>query len=683
MKSLCVLIVVLWQYVPCLAEEKVVQRDKAALSLTKILAKVAPEPLRGRLLSGNGYLVEIDGPVSWKLVKVKQNGQGQWVFTYESSANLKAITTIALNSDYGAAIYQTTLSNTGLNPSKPIKNLWSMRLVIDDIKTTPRVLSCGGGAHSERYPPRGTFYNRYDLMHFPHPGPQIHFEEATEWSSNATLPILMVSPDIEWDAPGLFFGQEWSAPWNVNIRFDRELDALVVEAGPKIKDLVLEAGEQIELPAVHVGFFESGFEKGSIACRRYIRDRITPRYQGQAVLPLVGYQIWPGIVAPHYVDKDLFQQADVLADLGVEMFLLDDAWYPETFPSGVGNWYPDPKKFPDGLEPFAEHLKSKGMRFGLFFDFDCAEPGSKELREHGEFYYEPPAWTYRQRRLYNYSLPEACAYRIKVAGDFVKRYGISYIRWDHNISGANVMNQVDPTGKIYFKQIKGLYGVWEALGKQYPQLMIEACSGGGRRLDLGSMKRTHTAWANDDSSHPHIYHAMHLGGNTFLPPNYLGGALGWQFPSNNISARHPDAGLTDISFISRMAGTFFLHGRVSDWPEDAKAQARHWIKVYKKIRHLLMKDYYRLLPQPQSEADWDAGQFCDGAKEGVVFVFRWAGPAQKKNLLLRSLNADSLYRFQNEKTGSSKDYSGKELMTSGLPIELDYNSAKLYSYRMN
>ena len=679
-RGFCILILMVMMCVPCMAEE-----INPAISPTEVLAKAAPKELKERLRPGNGFFVEAENPVNWQLLETQQKGKNQWVFSYGSSENFKAVTTVELNSDYSAAVCQTTLINTGDSRSMPIKNLWSMRLTIDDIKTTPRVLSCGGGGHSahpEWYPPRGAFRNRYHLMHFPNHNPQITFEEATEFSSNFTLPIIMVSPDIEWDAPGLFFGQEWSAPWNVNIRFDNSLDGLVVEAGPKIKDVVLESGESIELPAVHIGFFENGFEGGSNACRRYIRDVITPRYKSEPVLPPVSYTIWPGLVAP-YIDKELYQQAEVLADLGVELFLLDDAWYPEVFPTGVGNWYPDPKKFPNGMEPFAEYVQSKGMRFGLFFDFDCAEPGTKELREHPEFYYEPPARTYpyRQRRLYNYGLPEACAYRIKVASDFVERYGISYIRWDHNICGASVMEQVDPTGKVYFNQLKGLYGVWDALNEKYPQLMIESCAGGGRRLDLGSMKRTHTAWANDDSSHPHIYHTMQLGGNVFLPANYIGSALGWKFPSDKYSVRHTDAGLTDISFLSRMAGTFFLHGRVTDWPDDARARAKHWIKVYKKIRHLLMKDYYRLLAQPQSEADWDAGQFCDGAQEGVVFVFRWAGPTNQQKLILRSLDADGSYSFRNEKTGQRKDYSGKQLMTDGLPVALDYNSAKLYSYK--
>ena len=144
--------------------------------------------------------------------------------------------------------------------------------------------------------------------------------------------------------------------------------------------------------------------------------------------------------------------------------------------------------------------------------------------------------------------------------------------------------------------------------------------------------------------------------------------------------RHPDAGLHDLSFISRMAGMPFLHGRIADWSDDSRSHARHWTGVYKKIRHLLMKDYYRTLPQPHSEADWDAGQFCDGTAEGLVFVFRWAGATDNRKLVLHSLDASKSYLFRDEGSGKEVVYSGDVLITEGLPVNLPSNSAKLYSY---
>ena len=65
-------------------------------------------------------------------------------------------------------------------------------------------------------------------------------------------------------------------------------------------------------------------------------------------------------------------------------------------------------------------------------------------------------------------------------------------------------------GKSEFGRINGLYQIWETLLTQYPHLMLECCGGGGNRIDLGSLKRTHTCWCSDTMSHPHLYHAMLL-----------------------------------------------------------------------------------------------------------------------------------------------------------------------------
>jgi len=131
-----------------------------------------------------------------------------------------------------------------------------------------------------------------------------------------------------------------------------------------------------------------------------------------------------------------------------------------------------------------------------------------------------------------------------------------------------------------------------------------------------------------------------------------------------------------------MAGKLVLHGALADWPDDVKERARHWVSVYKDIRHLLVKNYYRLLPQPQSDADWDAAQFYDGSREGVVYVFRHHGHVDQQRFKLRALDANRTYRVRDEGTGQQQTVSGKLLTTNGLEVALQLNSAKLYTYRV-
>jgi len=192
------------------------------------------------------------------------------------------------------------------------------------------------------------------------------------------------------------------------------------------------------------------------------------------------------------------------------------------------------------------------------------------------------------------------------------------------------------------------------------------------------MRRHYCSWSNDNTWDPHICRMMQLGANRFIPANYMGLAIG---PERDGRGSGLDADFSDLSFLSRMAGEFFLQGGIAGWPEEVKRRAKHWISVFKTIRHLLVKDYYRLLPQPQSEQDWDAGQFCDGTHEGVVFVFRCDGRLTRQSLPLRSLDPDKQYRFRDEASGAEEVFPGAELLTGGLRVELQPNSARLYYYR--
>ena len=88
----------------------------------------------------------------------------------------------------------------------------------------------------------------------------------------------------------------------------------------------------------------------------------------------------------------------------------------------------------------------------------------------------------------------------------------------------------------------------------------------------------------------------------------------------------------------------------------------------------------RLLPPPQSEADWDAAQFCDGPETGIVFVFRRTGETAVQRLRLRAIDSDRDYRVTDEATGDGDIVTGHELATEGLRVELAVSSAKLFSY---
>ena len=237
---------------------------------------------------------------------------------------------------------------------------------------------------------------------------------------------------------------------------------------------------------------------------------------------------------------------------------------------------------------------------------------------------------------------------------------------------------IDPKGKAAFRHMQGLNRVWDELRRRCPKLMLEVNNGGGNSLDLATMRRTYAGWLNDNTGGPHLTRMLQFGANHFMPANYLGMAVG---PNADGTGQGDDADFKDVAFLGRMAGEFLLHGRLNRWPQEVQRRARHWVTVYKKIRHLLVKDFYRLLPQPQSQLDWDAAQFSNGPQEGIIFAFRYAGNEQRRRIHLRDVDARGDYRIVNESSGQTQAVLGEQLVTDGLDVELMQNDAKLFSYR--
>ena len=685
-------------------------------TVVEILSSLAPSSLQKKIKPGVGFAMEQNGDfVEWKLHSSEQQFKNRWHFVFGSEKGLQIKSALQLHQKYGVAEHRIQLTNTSTRRSEPITRLLSLFLRFGQSQY-PKIMGCSGASskayfpHTREFPPDAFKPSWIQPFHyrpvefashrkltgspytassnapvsrrdeFGHLIMQRGFGERWTGSSEQDLPLFMIIPSHESNSPGLFFGLEWSTFWKNRISFDGSASDLRIELGPLINNLILNPGETLDLPVVHIGFFQDGFERGSNILRRYIHEYITPPYQNKPMVPAVAYTLWPGISVT-YTEQELRRQVDTAAKVGVEMFCVDADWYTGGHSKGRGNWEVDLEKFPNGLEPFADYVRSKGMGLGLYFE-SVAFRTSKLGREHPEYFYQLPSGFFPLK--YNFSLPEACDHWIELISSFVERYDLRFIRADF---GTDPMrgnesfhwDLVDSDGKTRFAHIRGLYRVWETLTKRHPRLMLELNSGGGNNLDLGGLRRHHCAWLSDSTGYPHSCRMMQLGANTFLPANYLGLAVG---PRRSGHGDGLDDGFSDLAFLSRMTGQLLLHGGIASWPPEVVRRAKHWLSVYKKFRHLLVKDYYRLLPLPSTDAEWDAAQFCDQSQNGILFIFRYAGRRNHYPIFLRTLETGKRYRLCDEGTGKETDISGNKLIHDGFSVTLSPNSGKLYSYKI-
>jgi alpha-galactosidase len=494
-------------------------------------------------------------------------------------------------------------------------------------------------------------------------------------SSNEDLPLLIsVAEPLK---AGLFLGMEWSGEWFIQMQAvgdDRVRAALAFKA-----PLILAAGESYDLPPVHLGFFDGGFNEGTNALRRHIYEQVCPLYRGRPTLPRVSYDHWFGVENNNTFDF-IKTQVDRAAELGVEVFTYDAGWHAGGFPNGAGNWgRVDAAKLPNGLEPLADYVRAKGMDFGLWFEIERAAPDTDAVREHPEFFVEAPQLhtqpfggaTGRQFHL-NLARVDAQDWAIETVSGWIKRLDMRWCRWDYNIEPNPFWRAVDPTGAIQFAYMRGLYRVLDTLMARHPGWMVETCASGGRRLDLGMIRRAHTSWFSDHTEYPAVCRHMQARANRFLPGNLLNSSVA-------VKLGRGDQGFDDTAILSRMLGKLSFDGDIASWSPDWTRRVRRWTDVFKSIRHLLVQDFHQLTPAPAAADDWDVMSFNAYDGSGAA-LFAFSGrSAGTRRVQLRGLAPENCYRIESMNDATTvAAMSGAALMQEGLPITLGANCAKLW-----
>ena len=622
-------------------------------------------PLVGWIEPGNGFKI---GEAKREFSLVGTDGRS-WRYS-EEATGLQV--TVGLRTVDQTVILSTDLENKGSASISGIEVLEPLRIVFNSPPSRWRHIYANGGTSEWIYPP--TAYTTHEQTGIEH-ALKIESDESGR-SSNLHLPFLISLSSRAADADGLFCGMEWSGAWNM-IFWKEDESRIGLCAGVKVNGLTLDSGEKLRLPDVHLGFFRGGQDAGTNALRKYLYERVCPASRDKPMLPRVSYDHWFGIGNNLNLEV-MKRQADRAAELGVEVFVVDAAWFPGDFPFGVGNWNDvDRTKFPEGLEPLAEYVRSRGMDFGLWFEVERAVRGTHLVEEHPEWFLAAPTPERNGTQDYhhlNLALREAQDYLIEMVGGWIKKLDLRWSRWDYNIDPMWHWGQRDPTLKIQFGYFEGLYRVLDTLMKEHPNWMVEGCASGGRRIDIGTMKRAHTYWFSDQTEIPELCRYMQARANRFLPGHLLNSSVA-------VGEKARDEDFSDTSILSRMLGKLGFDGSISRWSPELTARMALWSGIFKEIRPLLVQDFYQLLPQPQTAEDWDAVQFVSySGDESVVFAFA-GNRDDAMSLRLRGLQADRHYFVTRMPDGKCATIPSETLMNTGLPVALEQAEGGLWRIR--
>lgn len=287
-----------------------------------------------------------------------------------------------------------------------------------------------------------------------------------------------------------------------------------------------------------------------------------------------------------YFDLDvpaLRELADLAADLGVERFVIDDGWFRNRRSSdaGLGDWYVDEEVWQGALPELAEHIRTRAMEFGLWFEPEMVNPDSDLARAHPDWVLTSNAasGTWRGQHALNLSKREVREYLVERLSAIIDLLGIAYIKWDHNrdvVLPMDAMAHLDARG-----QTDGLYEVLERIRAAHPGLEIESCASGGARVDLGMLPYVERYWTSDTND-PVERQTIQRWTQLLLPPEMVGTHLG-------PTTAHTTERTTSLDF--RLITAFFGHAGI-EWniaalAEDERVHIQQWISEHKRLRPLL------------------------------------------------------------------------------------------------
>ena len=265
----------------------------------------------------------------------------------------------------------------------------------------------------------------------------------------------------------------------------------------------LKSGESIIAPEVIMSYSDRGLAVLSQNLHKCIRENVCRGKYKNEVRPVL-VNSWE---ASYFdIDKNsIVNLAKNAAELGVEMLVMDDGWVGKRDDdnSGLGDWFTNENKIGCSLKELVESVNNCGIKFGIWVEPEMVNEDSDLYRKHPDWAFAVPGKKpvrSRNQLVLDFSRKEVVDYIYDSITKVIESGNIEYIKWDMNRSIANVYSSEDKyQGNVYYDYVLGLYDFLERLNKNYPDILIEGCSGGGGRFDAGMLYYTPQIWCSDNT----------------------------------------------------------------------------------------------------------------------------------------------------------------------------------------
>lgn len=449
---------------------------------------------------------------------------------------------------------------------------------------------------------------------------------------------------------------------------------------------ILHPGETVESPKVALVF---GRDLNEVS-QQYAAVGRAHWYPQNAIthqMPVEWNHWWP------YEDVEINESVfaaniDRAVEMDFEICVLDAGWFGPSDPGT--HWYDyrgdwalvNADRFPGGIRPLADRAHAKGMRFGIWCEIEALGVKARLAEEHPEFV------ALRGERRLGYVCfgnPAVQEWAYQTLRRLIVDYAADWIKLDFNLDpglGCDRSDHGHGTGDGLLAHYLGYYQTLARVRADFPEALLENCSSGGLRIDLGMMRQTHATFLSDPDWPVHNLQ-LFWGASTMLAAERL---LHWPFgdwrntnppPQQNFNPRDPNLTPAMFDFYTRtaMLGFFGSSQKLPDLPAWVADRLKAHNQIYKEtVRRFVREgDLYRLTGQPRRSGEGDrlcAFQYSlSNGSEHLLFVFRLPGDVTDARVRLQDLDLARRYSIQGLEGEFSAAYTGEELMAGALSFD--------------
>lgn len=450
---------------------------------------------------------------------------------------------------------------------------------------------------------------------------------------------------------------------------------------PEGFEWLLTPGDEFAAPEVVLTYSHNGIGQMSRNLHDFYRGHlIRSKYLHKKRPVLINN--WEATYFDFDTDK-LLAIAKSAAEHGIEMLVMDDGWFGHRNDdaTSLGDWFVNENKIKGGLKYLVDEVNKLGLKFGIWMEPEMISPDSELYRKHPDWAFAVPERTAtlsRNQYVLDLSRKEVRDYVYERVHNVISSANIEYVKWDMNRQLTDIGSVEftgDRQGELMHRYVLGVYELQERLVKDFPDLLLENCSGGGARFDPGMLYYSPQIWCSDDTDA--IERLSIQEGTELIYPLSTMGAHVSDCPNHTVGRTTPFMTRANVA----LAGTFGYELDITKISDEEREMIPEQVALYHKYNDLVREgDYYRIASYRENGL-YDCYMVVakDKSEALVTFVQVLGRPnVHSRKIKLLGLDEAADYRLD----GTDGVYGGDLLMNAGMLVENmrgDYMS-RLYHF---